>query len=42
MERQGDEHAFYEQIGVAMTCRSFEEYVLMFALDEDKLKEGPV
>lgn len=42
MERQGDEHSFYEQIGVAMTCRSFEEYVLMFALDEDKLKEGPV
>ncbi|MBO9604345.1 MAG: class I SAM-dependent methyltransferase [Paenibacillaceae bacterium] len=31
----------YEQTGVAMTCRSFEEYVAMFALDEAELK-GPL
>ncbi|WP_159881353.1 methyltransferase domain-containing protein [Paenibacillus puerhi] len=33
----------YEQIGVAMTCRSFEEYVRMFALETDLLrKSGPI
>ncbi len=31
----------YEQIGVAMTCRSFEEYVDMFQLDSESLI-GPV
>ncbi|SEG72632.1 class I SAM-dependent methyltransferase [Paenibacillus sp. UNC499MF] len=29
---------FYEQTGVAMTCRNFEEYVRMFDLDPDKLR----
>lgn len=32
----------YEQIGVAMTCRSYEEYVRMFDLTEAVLKEGRV
>ncbi|MCQ6558521.1 methylase [Paenibacillus mendelii] len=30
----------YEQIGVAMTCRSYEEYVRMFNLLEDELAQG--
>jgi SAM-dependent methyltransferase len=29
---------FYQQIGVAMTCRSYEEYVRMFALDSVELR----
>lgn len=29
---------FYEQTGVAMTCRNFEEYVRMFDLEPRKLK----
>ncbi|WP_282936741.1 methyltransferase domain-containing protein [Paenibacillus sp. RC67] len=32
----------YEQVGVAMTCRSFAEYELMFALDRALLQEGPI
>ena len=32
----------YEQIGVAMTCRSYEEYVRMFALADETLKRGKV
>ncbi|WP_079908600.1 methyltransferase domain-containing protein [Paenibacillus sp. 32352] len=32
----------YEQAGVAMTCRSFTEYELMFALDKEQLQEGPI
>jgi SAM-dependent methyltransferase len=32
----------YDQIGVAMTCRSYAEYVRMFNLDEEKLASGPV
>jgi hypothetical protein len=32
----------YEQIGVAMTCRSYEEYVRMFALRRTALRKGPV
>lgn len=32
----------YEQTGVAMTCRSFEEYVRMFALGKDDLAAGAV
>src|SRR5690606_13286164 len=32
----------YEQQGVAMTCRSYAEYRSMFALDEDKLADGPI
>lgn len=30
----------YEQIGVAVTCRSYEEYVRMFALDDRKIAEA--
>ncbi len=33
---------FYEQQGVAMTCRSFEEYVKMFALHQEVLRGGPI
>lgn len=33
---------FYEQQGVAMTCRSFEEYVKMFVMNEGDLAEGPI
>ncbi|WP_372010642.1 class I SAM-dependent methyltransferase [Paenibacillus chitinolyticus] len=29
---------FYEQTGVAMTCRNFEEYVRMFDLEPEKLR----
>jgi 16S rRNA G966 N2-methylase RsmD len=29
---------FYEQAGVAMTCRSYDEYVSMFGLEEEKLQ----
>ena len=32
----------YEQIGVAVTCRGYEEYVRMFALDETRLAAGEV
>jgi SAM-dependent methyltransferase len=32
----------YEQVGVAMTCRSFSEYESMFQLTEELLKRGPV
>jgi hypothetical protein len=32
----------YAQIGVAMTCRSFEEYLLMFNLDQELLCRGPI
>jgi hypothetical protein len=32
----------YEQQGVAMTCRSFEEYVRMFAINQDALSKGPI
>ncbi|CAG7625329.1 hypothetical protein PAESOLCIP111_02715 [Paenibacillus solanacearum] len=32
----------YEQTGVAMTCRSYEEYVRMFALESELAPRGPV
>jgi len=32
----------YEQQGVAMTCRSYEEYVRMFALTESELAQGSI
>jgi SAM-dependent methyltransferase len=32
----------YEQIGVAVTCRGYEEYVRMFALHEEQLISGEV
>ncbi len=32
----------YEQVGVAVTCRGYEEYVRMFALDEAQLMTGEV
>jgi SAM-dependent methyltransferase len=33
---------YYEQLGVAMTCRSFNEYKEMFMLDEHLLNKGKV
>jgi SAM-dependent methyltransferase len=33
---------FYEQQGVSMTCRSFDEYKHMFVLDEGLLERGPI
>lgn len=32
----------YEQVGVAMTCRGYDEYMRMFALDENELSAGEV
>lgn len=32
----------YEQQGVAMTCRSYAEYLSMFALEEENLADGPI
>lgn len=32
----------YPQQGVAVTCRSFDEYMKMFNLSEDVLKQGPI
>lgn len=33
---------YYEQIGVAMTCRGYAEYERMFDLDEETLRRGEV
>ena len=33
---------FYEQVGVAMTCRSYGEYEKMFLLEDDFLKKGKI
>ena len=33
---------FYEQVGVAMTCRSYGEYEKMFLLEDDCLKKGKI
>lgn len=32
----------YEQEGIAMTCRSYEEYLRMFAIDQEDLGKGPL
>ncbi|MGF7036296.1 SAM-dependent methyltransferase [Paenibacillus mucilaginosus] len=32
----------YEQAGVAMTCRSYDEYVRMFSLPDELLEAGPI
>ncbi|RIX54056.1 methyltransferase domain-containing protein [Paenibacillus nanensis] len=32
----------YEQVGVAMTCRGYEEYLSMFGLTEAELSTGPI
>ncbi|WP_309120154.1 methyltransferase domain-containing protein [Paenibacillus sp.] len=37
----GEKEAFYPQIGVAVTCRSFREYEAMFALEDDAPFRGP-
>lgn len=43
-ESNNDEQrqAYYPQTGVAVTCRSFAEYVAMFALEDAELRRGPV
>lgn len=33
---------FYEQVGVAMTCRSYGEYLRMFSLKEEELQSASV
>jgi hypothetical protein len=33
---------FYEQVGVAMTCRSFTEYEKMFVLKKEDLDQGSI
>jgi hypothetical protein len=35
-----EQSEFYEQVGVAMTCRSFTEYEKMFVLSEQDLEQG--
>lgn len=47
IERQGfNDHqqqaAFYEQIGVAMTCRSYDEYERMFSFQSADLQQGAI
>ncbi len=32
----------YEQVGVAMTCRSYQEYVDMFSRTDEILLMGPI
>ncbi|MFC0216350.1 class I SAM-dependent methyltransferase [Paenibacillus chartarius] len=39
-ENNGQETRHYQQAGVAMTCRSFEEYVSMFALQDIDRPDG--
>ncbi|MDQ0058451.1 class I SAM-dependent methyltransferase [Paenibacillus harenae] len=34
--------ARYEQVGVAMTCRGYEEYIRMFDMTESDLEPGPI
>jgi len=36
------EEPYYEQVGVAVTCRGYTEYERMFALDEAALRRGEV
>ncbi|MDQ6421846.1 methyltransferase domain-containing protein [Paenibacillus sp. LHD-117] len=38
----GKTEGIYEQVGVAMTCRSFDEYVAMFRLTDKELSSGPI
>jgi hypothetical protein len=33
---------FYEQVGIAMTCRSYTEYEKMFVLKEEDLQQGVI
>lgn len=37
-----EQNKFYEQVGIAMTCRSYVEYEKMFALEEAVLKQGTI
>ncbi|NRR20153.1 class I SAM-dependent methyltransferase [Brevibacillus sp. MS2.2] len=40
--RKEQDAGVYEQVGVAMTCRSYQEYVDMFSLTEEILTKGPI
>jgi hypothetical protein len=37
-----EKNNFYEQLGVAMTCRSFAEYERMFDLVKSDLQKGSI
>ncbi len=37
-----EQSRFYEQVGVAMTCRSYVEYEKMFVLQDDDLRQGVI
>jgi hypothetical protein len=37
-----EQRNFYEQVGVAMTCRSYTEYEKMFVLNQEDLQQGIV
>jgi hypothetical protein len=37
-----EQRKFYEQVGVAMTCRSYTEYEKMFVLNEEELQNGTI
>lgn len=41
-DKMNQKQGVYEQVGVAMTCRSFEEYVAMFQLTEATMSVGPI
>lgn len=40
--RKEQDAGVYEQVGVAMTCRSYREYVDMFSLTDEILTKGPI
>ncbi|MFS0554263.1 class I SAM-dependent methyltransferase [Brevibacillus sp. 179-C9.3 HS] len=40
--RKEQAEGVYEQVGVAMTCRSYQEYVDMFSLTEEVLSKGSI
>ncbi|MED1802440.1 class I SAM-dependent methyltransferase [Brevibacillus porteri] len=40
--RKEQDVGVYEQVGVAMTCRSYQEYVDMFSLSDEILAMGPI
>jgi hypothetical protein len=37
-----EQRKYYEQVGVAMTCRSFTEYEKMFVLEQEILEQGVI
>lgn len=41
-QQAGETKSVYEQAGVAMTCRSYDEYLRMFSLPAELLEAGPI